>query len=41
MKGKVIVMKENELQEIFFNRATVENSESVLCDQGFEHIVFM
>lgn len=33
-------MDNNELKEIFFNRAEVENSEQVICDNCFEHMVF-
>lgn len=34
-------MENSELKEIFFNRADVEKAENVLCDNCFEHLVFM
>lgn len=34
-------MENPELKEIFFNRADVEETERVVCDNCFEHMVFM
>lgn len=34
-------MENSDVKEIFFNRAEVENAERVVCDNCFEHIVFM
>lgn len=34
-------MDNSKLKEIFFNRADVENAERIICDNCFEHIVFM
>ena len=34
-------MDNNKLKEIFFDRAEVEDSERMICDNCFEHIVFM
>ena len=35
------IMEEKEFKEMFFNRAEVENAEQVVCDNCFEHMVFM
>lgn len=34
-------MDEKEMKEMFFNRADVEKAEQVICDNCFEHIVFL
>lgn len=34
-------MDNNELKEIFFTRADVENGERTICENCFEHVVFM
>lgn len=34
-------MNENKLKEIFFNRADVKNAEREVCDNCFEHMVFL
>ena len=34
-------MNNSELQEIFFNRAEVEERLRITCDNCFEHMVFM
>lgn len=34
-------MDNNELKEIFFNRTDVKNAERLVCDNCFEHIVFL
>ena len=34
-------MDNNKLKEIFFDRAELEDSERIVCENCFEHIVFM
>lgn len=34
-------LKQKDIKEIFFNRADIENSEKIACDNCFEHVVFM
>ena len=34
------MVKEEDIKEIFFNRADVEDAERVICDNCFEHTVF-
>lgn len=34
-------MENSELKEIFFNRADVEEAERTVCNNCFEHMVFM
>lgn len=33
-------MDEEKCKEIFFNRAEIENAESMLCDNCFERVIF-
>ncbi|MDO5759468.1 MAG: hypothetical protein Q4Q06_00415 [Bacteroidota bacterium] len=34
-------MEDSKIKEIFFNRAEVEQAERIVCDNCFEHMVFM
>ncbi len=34
-------MENSELKEIFFNRADIKSAERMVCDNCFEHIIFM